>query len=183
MRNNVMPLLMLCLVFSAKTQVFALDKDKLNVGIMPGVAVPVGSFKDDFKSSLALGIAGEYSLKDDLRLGLEIGNSFKHKLKQNNDFYVKVISVSPVIKKLWNKDKFTYYAAAGLGIYHWSTPSFLTLPSDSGNELGYNVGVGASYMLDNGLSAGLDVRWHSFNDGDGDINTVIIGLKLDYRFK
>ena len=165
---------------AASAQAAGFEKEKLNIGIMPGMSIPVGDFADGFKSSLALGVAGEYSLKDDLRAGLEIGYSFKHKLKANDDFYVSVMSISPVIKKLWNKDKFTYFVVGGIGMYHWSIQA---IGPNSGNEFGFNFGGGASYQLQEGLMAGLDLRYHTFSDEDDTFSSVMVGARLDYRFK
>ncbi|MDA8243300.1 MAG: outer membrane beta-barrel protein [Elusimicrobia bacterium] len=172
---------------AASASAFTFDQNKMTYGAMLFDSMPQGDMGDAVSSSLGLGVSGEYLLKDNIKVGLEMGYGFSYDAKGavkavDSNYNVKVFNIGPTAKYFITRDKITYYGLVGLGLYHWSSAKLGNLvASDSGTDFGINLGGGAAYELNKNWTGGLDLRYHSVG-GDLDSNFVNVGLKLDYKF-
>jgi len=173
--------------FSISASAFTFEKNKMTVGVMPFYSIPQGDQGDVLENSLGLGISGEYLVRDNVKIGLEMGYAFgydaKGALKRlDSDYDLKVFNFGPTVKYFGTSEKLTYYAVAGLGFYNWKTPEIANrVPADSGTDFGLNVGFGAGYELDPNWIGGLELRYHTVS-GDLDTDFINLGIKLDYKF-
>lgn len=173
--------------FAVSASAFTFEKSKVTIGVMPVYSMPQGDMGDTVDGSLGLGVSGEYLVQDNIKVGLDLGYAFSYGAKgatktADKDFDIKVLNIGPMVKYFMTKDKFTYYGVAGLGLYNWTSAKIGTIiPSDSGTDFGFNIGVGGSYEINNNWTGGLDLRYHSVG-GDLDANLLNLGFKFDYKF-
>ncbi|MCX6232369.1 MAG: outer membrane beta-barrel protein [Bacteroidetes bacterium] len=123
---------------------------QISIGAKAGIALPMGTFGDGYKMGFGGAALGEYSLNENMSIGLSIGYySFSGK-----DFFDGIsLSIIPIVAdfKYYFADKgFMPYVGAGLGMYMSSTSDYsktvygvtITVPGGSSSDFGFSPKVG-----------------------------------------
>lgn len=173
--------------FAVNASAFTFDKGNMTYSAMPFYSMPTGDMGDIVDGSLGFGLSGEYLVQDNIKVGLELGYAFSYGATgatktADKDFDINVLNIGPMVKYFVTQDKTTYYGVAGIELYNWNTAKLGTLlPSDSGTDLGFNLGGGVSYEINKTITGGLDLRYHTVG-GDFDGDFINFGAKFDYKF-
>jgi hypothetical protein len=139
------------------TQITPLSYGKWSASIHSGVAVPTGSFADDFDSGLNILMDVDYRLSPKWSLvGLFGFNDFKSNTTGVDDNYWINLSTNMRYHKPL-RGPLSYYIGAGPGVY---------IPESGSTEFGANIGFGLDYKYNSSTTIEIGVDYHRVFDGD-----------------
>jgi hypothetical protein len=140
-------------------------------GIHTGVAIPVGSFSEDFDPGINVFLGAYYRVDPKFSVtGIAGYNGFNSRAEDAGDFYV--ISLSANLKYLVNTAPLTAYINGGPGAY---------IPQDAGAKVGLNVGGGLNYELTGDVVLELGADYYSVFDSVLDHIHAHAGLVVAVR--
>jgi hypothetical protein len=126
-------------------------KPHFGLSIHSGIAIPVGSFKNNFNSGLNMILDLTYRLTPDLSLvGLFGYNAFKSKTIGVDDTYW--LNLSANLKYRLRQGTLYPFLNGGMGFY---------IPKSGNSDLGANLGVGINYEYNNFLTFEMGIDYHS----------------------
>jgi outer membrane protein W len=142
-----------------------------------GLGIPMGNYKDDFKSGLLLGVEASKMMSSQFAIGVD-GNYVKNSVTDANrlalettfgagtDANFKFTHYGAHAKyMLSNKEgsKMTPYLVGGAGLYHGKesiTNSGGSVSSPSENKFGLRGGVGLNWMLGEKMGLGFQADYN-----------------------
>lgn len=179
MKKAIIALLVLTVCGAA---VFAGEMKKEASAVL-GMAMPMGDTGDALKSGIGLGLEYEgYKINDMFSVG---GGFFytSGDIKANTSYSATIWGLTPFAKYSKEMDlagkKATVYGLFGLGFYGTSSDAPL---SDSATDIGFNLGGGIMFPLQDKMSLGFDLKYHNIMT-EGDSTTYLVpGVKFTYSF-
>lgn len=139
------------------TQITPLSYGRWSASIHSGVAIPTGSFADDFDSGLNILLDVDYRLSPKWSLvGLCGYNDFKSNTTGVDDNYWINLSTNMRYQQPL-RGPLSYYIGAGPGVY---------IPEAGSTEFGANIGVGFDYKYNSSTTIEIGVDYHRIFDGD-----------------
>lgn len=126
-------------------------KPHFGLSIHSGIAIPVGSFKNNFNSGLNMILDLTYRLTPDLSLvGLFGYNAFNSKTTGVDDTYW--LNLSANLKYCLRQGTLYPFLNGGMGFY---------IPKSGNSNLGANLGAGINYEYNNFLTFEMGIDYHS----------------------
>lgn len=139
------------------TKITPLSHGRWSGSIHSGVAIPTGSFSNDFDSgfNILLDIDYRFSPKWSF-VGLAGFSDFNSNTSGVNDKYWINLSANIRYNQLL-KGPWSYYIGGGPGVY---------IPEVGSTELGANIGFGFDYEYNSSTTIEMGVDYHTIFDGD-----------------
>jgi outer membrane protein W len=156
-----------------------------------GVGIPMGNYKDDFKSGLLIGVEASKMMSSQFAIGVD-GNYVKNSVTDANraaletaygagtDADNKFTHYGVHAKYMMsskNDSKMTPYLVGGAGVYHGhesltNAGSSITFPSE--NKFGIRGGVGLNWMMSQKMGLGFQADYNDvFTSGS---KTQFVGV-------
>lgn len=175
---------MMGLTVSASAFTFEKNKLSLDAGFI--YSMPQGDTSDSIGSALGLGVSGDYQIADNMKVGLELARTSYGESDDMNDlgfnYDLSILNFGPTFKYFIAKDKLTYFGVFGIGMYSWSMDAITGVqPKTDGTDMGFSIGGGATYAINEKWGVGADLRYHTVG-GDIDADFINLGIKGTYKF-
>ena len=165
----------LCIiVFNAQAQI--------DIGATIGVQIPTGSFGDGVKTGFGFNVVGKYMLKENIALGLNLGDQFfgmKDSGLESGSASVSIIPITALFEYHFGSGKVKPYLGADLGLYVLTAKiKILGVKASSSNtyfgfapvggimcELSEKMSFCANIKYNDVLSEGESSSWLGINAG------------------
>jgi len=153
------------------TKIIPQSYGRWSASIHSGVAIPTGSFANDFDPGLNILLDVDYRLSQKWSLvGLFGYNDFKSNTTGVDDNYWINLSANVRYHQPLS-GPLSYYIGAGPGIY---------IPEAGSTEIGANAGFGLDYEYNSFITIELGTNYHKIFDGNGEFLHPYVGLILRF---
>jgi len=168
------------------TSVFA-GEWKKEGSVLLGMGIPSGDLGDTVDSGVAFGLDYDgYKINDMWSIaGAFMYTSSPKKTTLGVDYTLSTWGLTPYAKYsrevTMGSKKINVYGAAGLGFYSVTAKAEVGALSAEATDtkLGFNLGAGAMYPLNDKMQLGLDLRYHMVAS---DLSYFIPAAKFTYSF-
>lgn len=139
---------------------------QIGIGANAGLAMPMGDFGDAYNMGFGGSVYGQYTLSDQMTLGLNIGYySFGGKnLPANTDLSWSYIPVVADFKYMLSKENFMPYLGLGLGFYNASSKVELMGISVSASESKFGFAPMAGFWMGEDFKWGANLSYNIVSD-------------------
>ena len=155
---------------------------QINVGISPGIQLPMGDFEDNFNFGYGGSVSVEYLVTKNIGVGLNAGY-YIFEPDKNDDCCMMPIALTG--KYYFLTEKFKPYGGVDVGYYILNTKMRGPVSgqrSESNGYIGLAPVLGFQYGFTNALALDINAKYnHIFSDGSS-TSTLGFNVGLVYSF-
>lgn len=137
------------------------SKAQISIGAKAGIALPMGTFGDFYNMGFGGSAIGEYSLNDNMSVGLNIGYYSFGAKTDVGDFKLSIIPIVADFKYFFMTEGFMPYVGAGLGMY---MSSVNIDGAESSSDFGFSPKVG--FWMGDGFKYGACIDYNIISDAN-----------------
>lgn len=161
-----------------------------SISPIAGVAFPIGTFSDNFKSGLTFGVDVSYKVNKEVGIYTKVGYYiFPSKLAGVSDGKFLEYTAGPRYYFMSKSLKSAFFLEVGLGGYSYMQDAYnltvnnvvTSVPENSKTNFGVNAGMGANLNLGKSVDLIIKVKYHDIFTTDGSTSFVAPLLGIDIR--
>jgi hypothetical protein len=141
-------------------------KAQIGIGANAGLAMPMGSFGDAYNMGFGGSAYGQYTLNDQMTIGLNIGYySFSGKnVPSGSDISWSYMPVVADFKYMLSSEKFMPYVGLGLGLYSASSKVEIMGISASASESKFGFAPMVGFWMGDDFKWGANLSYNAVSD-------------------